>query len=251
MAEVVHIAIAPPAKLDPNLVNGVAAVIDKSPAHAQLLLASKLPRIIAHADNALLAETMVKELGKLGLKAIACSDSELCRLPDTFPVQTLEFGKKEVNFRDSAGGEISLAAGDIFLIVTGRIESSLEIKTTRSRGKFSWGRTLMLGGAPAWKTVRETTTEKSGQTEDFARLYSRQADQPVVELLQHELTYTCLGDERAVSSVANFEKMLRRLREAFPKAVFDDRLHTSLALTEWEDVELNCRLIHLFRTMAK
>jgi len=39
---------------------------------------------------------------------------------------------------------------------------------------------------------------------------------------------------------------LRRLREAFPEAVFDDRLARSLPLTDWQELELSCRLIYLF-----
>lgn len=249
--EVVHIAVAPPARLDEDLVNSVAAVINKSPTHTRLSLAGELPRIIAHAESATKAETIIKDLGELGLTAIACRASELGRLPPPFPVQTLELGEKAILFRDSAGAEKRMAAGDVFLILTGRVESSVELKATRSRIKFSWGATLLSGGIPVWKRSKETTTEKFGQSEGFARLYGRKADEPTVELWQHDLNYSCLGTERAVSSVVNFEKMRRRLREAFPRAILDDRLDRPLALTDWQDVELNCRLIYLFQAMAK
>jgi len=243
---VVPIAVMPPPQPDEDLLKRVAAVIRKSLSHTRLLLAGEIPRIIAHADSPPQAETIVADLGRLGLAAIACSQAEMERVPPTSPAQTLEFGRPAVLFRDNAGGEQRLAAGDVCLIISGRLESSVEVKTSRSRFKFSWGRTLLMGGIPTWKRVEETTTEKSSQSQGFARLYCRQADAPGVELWQHDLNYACLGAERAAASVVNFAALLRRLREAFPEAVFDDRLARSLPLTDWQELELSCRLIYLF-----
>jgi hypothetical protein len=110
----------------------------------------------------------------------------------------------------------------------------------------------MLGGIPAWRRVKETTSERSSQTEDFARLYGRKSAEPGVELLQHHLNYSFLGAERAASSVLNFSTLVQRLQEAFPEAIFDDRLSKPLVLTDsssWQDAELNCRLIYLFHAM--
>lgn len=247
--EVVHIAVAPPAHSDEKLVSSVAAVIGKSPTYTRLLLAGELPRIIARADSPPAAEATIKTLRQLGLVALACPDAELRQLPPIFAAQTLEFGKKAVIFRDSAGAEKKMAGDDVFLILSGRVESSVEVETTRTRGKFSWGRTLILGGIPAWKKVKETTTEKSSQTEDFARLYSSKSAEPAVDLWQYNLNYSFLGAERGATSAMNFSTLVRRLREVFPQAIFDNRLAKPLALTttsSWQDVELNCRLIYLF-----
>jgi hypothetical protein len=247
--DVVPIAVAPPAHPDEKLVSRVADIIGKSLSHTRLLLAGELPRIIAHADSPPAAATIVLNLRQLGLAALALSEAELRHLPKIFEAQTLEFSQKAVTFRDSAGGEKRLSTGDVFLILTGRVESSTETKTTRSRLKFSWGGTLVTGGIPVFRRVKETTTEKSSQTEEFARLYSRKSAEPGIELRQHQLNYSFLGDERAASSVVNFATLVRRLREAFPKAIFDDRLAKPLAITSRQDVELSCRLIYLFQVM--
>jgi hypothetical protein len=250
--ETVHIAIAPPAHPDEKLVSSVATVINKSPTYTRLLLAGEVPKIIAHADSPSGAEPIVRNLRGLGLVALACPDSELRQLPPIFEAKTLELSEKEALFQDSAGAQKRMAVSDVFLILTGRVESSMEVETTRSQGRFSWSRTLMLGGIPAWRKVKETTTEKSSQTEDFARLYSRKSAEPGVELWQHQLNYSFLGAERAASSTMNFSTVLRRLREAFPEAIFDDRLSKPLILADsssWQDVELNCRLIYLFHAM--
>jgi hypothetical protein len=252
--EVVHIAVAPPARSDEKLVSSVAAVIGKSPTYTRLLLAGELPKIIAHADSPPAAKATIKALRQLGLVALAFPDSELRQLPPIFEAQTLELAEKGVTFRDSAGAEKKMAADEVFLILSGRVESSLEVETTKTRSKFSWGRTLILGGIPAWKRVKETTTEKSSQTEDFVRLYSSKSAEPAVELWQYNLNYSFLGTERGTTSAINFSTLVQRLREVFPKAVFDDRLAKPLALattSSWQDVELNCRLIYLFQLTAK
>jgi hypothetical protein len=252
--EVVHIAVAPPAHPDEKLVSSVAAVIGKSLTYTRLLLAGEVPRIIAHADSPPAAEAIMKALRQLGLAALPFPDSELRQLPQIFEAQTLEFSEKAVTFRDSAGGEKKMALSDVFLILNGRVESSTETKTTKSRIKFSWGGTLLTGGIPVFRRVKETTTDKSSQTEDFVRLYSSKSAEPAVELWQHNLNFSCLGAERAASSVVNFSTLVRRLREVFPEAIFDNRLARPLVLattSSWQDVELNCRLIYLFQATAK
>jgi hypothetical protein len=251
--EVVHIAVVSPAHPDETLVSSVAAVINKSASYTRLLLAGELPRIIAHAENPPAAEAIVRNLRALGLTALACPEAELRQFSPIFEAQTLELGETEALFRDNSGAEKRMASSDVFLILIGRVESSTEVKTTKSQIKFSWGGTLLTGGIPVFRRVKKTTTEKSSQAEGFARLYSRKSAEPGVELRQHHLNYSFLGAERAASSVLNFTTVVRRLREAFPKAIFDERLAKPLALGEsssWQDVELNCRLIYLFHTMT-
>jgi hypothetical protein len=250
--ELVHIAVAPPARADEGLVNSVAAIINKSPTSTRLLLAGEVPKIVFQTESLPDAEAIAENLRRLGLAVLALPDAELRQLPPVFEAQTLELGDEEALFRDDSGAEKRMSAGDVFLILIGRVESSVEVERERSKRKFSWGRTIMLGGIPAWKKVKETVTDKSSLAEDFARLYSRKSNEPGVELRQHRLNYSFLGAERAASSVLNFTTVVRRLREAFPEAIFDERLAKRLILDEsssWQDVELNCRLIYLFHTM--
>ena len=253
--KVMHIAVAPPANPDANLVRSVAAVINKSPSYTRLLLAGEVPKVIAQYDSMQIAESVVHNLRDLGLVAIACMDSELRRFPQTFKAQTLEFGKKEVLFRDSAGREKRIVENDVFLILMGRMETSMEVETTKPKTKFSLTRTLLMGGIPIWRKVDEKTTTRSIQTEYFARLYDRKSSDPSVEILQHQMNYSFLGTKVAVSSSTNFGTVVLRLREIFPQAIFDNRLAKPLVLTTpssqvWQAVEVNCKLIYLFHTVT-
>jgi hypothetical protein len=253
--EVIHIVVAPPANLDANLVRSVATVINKSPFPTRLLLAGEVPKVIAHYDNIQIAESIIQNLRNLGLVAIACRDSELRQFPQTFKAQTLEFREKEVLFRDSAGREKRIAENNIFLVLVGRIETSVEVETTKQKTKFSLTKTLVMGGIPIWERVDEKTTTHSIQAECFARLYERKSPDPSVDILQHHMNYSFLGAKVAASSSTNFGTVVLGLREVFPQAIFDNRLAKPSALTTsssrvWEGIEINCKLIYLFHVVT-
>jgi hypothetical protein len=249
--KVIHIAVAPPANLDANLVTSVAAIINKGLSQTRLLLAGEVPRVIAHCDSIQAAESTIRNLRDLGLVAIACRDSELRRLPQTFNAQTLEFREKEVLFRDSAGREKRIVEDNVFLTLVARIESYLEVETTKQKTKFSLPRTLLMGGIPVWRAVDEKTKTHSIQAECFARLYEVQSPEPSVDIFQHHMNYSFLGGNVAASSLANFGALVQRLRQTFPQAIFDDRLAKPSVLATssrrgWADAEMTCKLIYLF-----
>jgi hypothetical protein len=251
--EEMYIAVAPVADPDAGLVQNVAAIISRGPYDTRLLLAGEIPKIITHCRGQQPAESIVRNIRELGLVAVAGKDSELRRFPQPFRAQTLGFGEKEVLFRDSAGGEKRVMEKNVFLILVGRVETSVVVETTRTRTKFSLGRTLLMGGIPMWRRVDEKSTNRSVQTEYFARLYGRKSPDPTVEIVQHNMNYSFLGAELDMSSFTNFGTVVRRLREVFPSAIFDDRLARPSALTassSREDIEINCRLIYLFHEPA-
>lgn len=253
--EVIHIAVAPPANLDANLVRNVATIINKSPSQTHLLLAGEVPQVIGDYGSIQIAESIIRSLRNLGLVAIACRDSELRRFPQTFKAQTLEFREKELLFQDSAGREKRITENNIFLVLVGRIETSVEIETTKQKTKFSLPRTLLMGGIPMWRRVDEKTTTHSTQAECFARLYERKSLDPSVDIFQHHMNYSFLGVKIAASSFTNFGTVVLGLRAVFPQAIFDNRLAKPSMLTAsfsqvWEDIEINCKLIYLFHAVT-
>jgi hypothetical protein len=253
--EVIHIAVNPPTSFDANLVRSVANVISKSPSQTRLLLAGEVPKVIAHCDSIQAAESIIRNLRNLGLVAIACRNSELRQFPETFRARTLEFREKEVLFRDTAGRERSIVEPNVFLVLVGRIETSVEVETTKQKTKFSLPRTLLTGGIPVWRRVDEKTTTHSTEAECFARLYKRKSPDPSVDILQHHMNYSFLGPKVAVSSFTNFGTVVLGLREVFPQAIFDDRLAKPPVLATspsraWEGIEINCKLIYLFHAVT-
>ena len=250
VSDVYHLAVGPAPNLDAGLVRNVAATIDKSPYDARLLLAGGIPRIVAHYESMQGAQSAARKLGELGLKAIACRDSDLRQAQQGFKARRLQFKEKEVLFIDSAGREKSIGPDDVFLVLEGRRDTSVAVETTKPKVKFSLTRTLLAGGIPIWHKVNERTTLESIQSELFARLYNRESATPSAEVLQHHLDYSFLGAQIATSSITNFGKVVLRLREVFPKAIFDDRLLKPHPNRVWENVDTNCHLIWLFHSAS-
>jgi hypothetical protein len=252
----VYIAVNPPVGLDTALVSGLATAINKTPYQARLLLAGDVPKIAARCDTMQAAESLIRSLQHLGLAAIACEESNLRRLTQTFKAETVEFREKEVLFRDGANREKKVVRENVFLLLAGRVESFLEAETTKRKIKFSPGRTLLAGGIPIWRTVDEKTRTHSAQAESFVRLYELHSAEPGVDIFQKHMNYSFLGADLAVSSLANFAALVQRFRQVFPLAIFDDRLAKASALTissrrSWDDIEITCKLIYLFHAMSQ
>lgn len=250
--EIVHVAIAPPHTLEANLIKKVAAIVDKDLYGTRLLLAGKIPRVIAHYDTVQMAELTAQSLRALGLVAIVCKDSEL-RRPSTqkYRAHILKFEERAVQFWDKSGQARRIESRNAFLIINGRTQNYTETELTRTRMKFSLPATVLTGGIPIWRRVREKTKDKSVQNECFLRLYDRMSTEPSVEILQYDLDYSFLGVEMASTSLANFSTIITKIRDTFPQAVFDDRLIEPFAVdipftAPRDTIEINCKLIYLY-----
>jgi hypothetical protein len=87
------------------------------------------------------------------------------------------------------------------------------------------------------------------ENEWFLRLYERASSEPRVEILQYDMDYSFLGAETTMSSVANFINVVKRLREIYPQAIYDERLTKPYTVdipmtTADEGIDINCRLIY-------
>ncbi|AKG52719.1 hypothetical protein DGWBC_0026 [Dehalogenimonas sp. WBC-2] len=234
----------------------VAAVLKREPSDTRLLLAGKIPKIIAHYDDNAAAESAVEGLKSLGLTAMAIGDEELHQSVPGFETRNLELMPREIIFRDGAGHEKRIGADDIFLIIEGIIHTRTETSGTRQSRKLNIAGTLLMGGLPVFSKVNEPTTGQTVNTEPFIRLYPKAPGGIIVEISRSNLTsYTFLGTGKQGSSYVNFENTVLKLRELCPAAVFDNRLMKVSAAVEYsgranEDNALNCQLMYLFHLMV-
>jgi hypothetical protein len=238
--QIMHLASAPLKTPDESVVKQAAAVIKKDFASTGLLLAGKTPKIVAHFQAVSDAQNAARELIALGLVAFIIEDSELRRPFSSFTAHGLRLGKGEVAFSNKAGELNTIKVADVFIVLKGIIQSAVEKETTQTRMKLNLTATLLTGGLPIWRKVKENTTEISSQSEGFIRLYNRASPDAGVEIRQQDFDYSFLGDKLAASSTINFRSLVSIIRDVFPCAVFDDSLTTSL-----HDIEGNCRLIYL------
>jgi hypothetical protein len=221
---IVHVAIVPPVTPDANLIEKVAAIVNKNTSETRSLLTSVIPRIIAHYPSMQAAESAAQSLREAGLMTIVLNDFELRKPSQVFRLQTLEFGDGEVLFRDQAGQVRKMTARDVFLIIEGKRPTYVETEVSQTKMKFSLGATILTGGIPVWRQVKEKISDRPVQIERFARLYDRKSSEQSIELLQHNMNYSFLGAKKSPSSLANFDIVITLLRELFPQATFDDRL---------------------------
>ena len=90
---IARILVAPPDKLETNLVKEAALILNKDPYEARLLLSGKIPKLIAYYSNSQEAELIANRLKALGLVAVVCSDKELRESPSTrFTARAIKFG---------------------------------------------------------------------------------------------------------------------------------------------------------------
>lgn len=253
--EIVHIAVTPPAEFDEDMVKSVAEVLGKNVYDTRVLLSGEIPRVIAHYENMHAAEPVVRSLKEMGIKAIAFNDSKLRQTPQFFQAYTLSIGTQEVLFKDRSGHEKKIRDSEAFLIIIGMIQISTETETMTTRKKLNIATTLLTGGIPIYKKVKEKTTTRSTESDQFLKLYSRGPDDPVVLITRHDMNYSFLGEKTDVSTRANFILTVSAMREAFPNALYNDMLTKPFKITSssdrsLNDIEIQCRLIYEF-SLAK
>lgn len=249
--EVVHVAVAALAVPDEALVKKVSEIIVKNLYETRLRLTGKIPKIVANYDTMQRAELTARSLRELGLVVIVFSDSELRKRWQIYKARNLRFEEQAITFYDRGGQSRRMEARETFLILSGRMEAYAEKEVTKTVKKLNVAATLLTGGIPISKKVKEKTLSKSFQKESFLRLYDRTSPELAIEILQHDFDYSFLGTEMVSSSTANFSIAIKKIRESLPQAIFDDRLMEPFganvtATMAQDNIESNCKLVYWY-----
>jgi hypothetical protein len=251
--EIMHIAIAPVDNLEVPIISRVAVILGKDLYGTRLLLASKIPKVIAHYDSREQAEAIAIVLRELNLKPLIFTDSELRRHSEAYRVYTAEFIASEIIFGDRGNNKEVLKTADAFLMLKGIISTSRDMETVTTKTKIDIPLTAMTGGIPIMRKVKESSTVVAKREEYFMRIYKRDSADHYIEILQNDFDYSCLADRMSLSSVANFNLLLTRIIAVYPDMIYDDRLirysNTVVTSNTLNNVEVNCRLIHAFDTL--
>ena len=252
--ETINIAVAPSNVTETELIKKVAAIVNRDAYDTRLILAGQIPRIIAQCQSTQVAQAMAQRLTDLGLLSIVCKDSELHAPLQSFMAYTMEFKEREILFRDKAGQERRLEAEDVFLILKGRKHIYIEEEKTKTEVKINLPATLITGGIPIFRRVKEQVKDTPLRSKYFIRIYDRKSSETSVEILQDQIEYLCLGTEMGLSSLVNFDTITAKLREVSPQAIYDDRLTKSLDQNKTsaggqDDLETKLRLIYQFHLL--
>jgi hypothetical protein len=226
-----------------------------------------MPKIAGQYDSMDKAEATVLQLKRLGLVAFTIDNIDLRKHGNIFRVQTLEFGKQELLLKDKNGRERKLLSDEIFLILRGLTQTHIDTeKTVKGPDiKIDWAATalttvitsgIMDSGIPIPRRVETKIRETSALIEPFLRLYKPESPEPSAEILRHGTNYSFLGAEVTTSSLQNFNTIITKLRDLFPKAVFDDRLtkHPPSSIPSEravDEVEKNCKLLYFYHLATR
>ena len=246
--EVSHVVVAPPASLEGDLVKHVASIVNTDAYGARRYLVGQLPQIIAHYPSIQAATSIAQQLKGLGLMSFACRDSELRESSPGILAYTIQILQDEIRFRTKAGHEGSVKAIDITMVISGRARRHLETEETKMRTKINVPATVITGGIPIVRRVKETSTHVSDDLERCARLYPTDSSQSIIELQENHMDYSCLGAEMGTSASANFTTVLTKIREICTNAAYDDKLSKPSPI---DDFDRTCKLLlmcHLINT---
>jgi len=248
--DTVYVAAAPPKALSGDLLKMVASLLGKDVADTRLLLAGELPRVVAAKADFATAESTAQGLREAGFVAFVCRDSELRNRAESFKARTVVSLERAVTFRDCHGRELGIETGDAFLIVRGKLRETAPEEISTTKMKLNVTATVLTGGIPIMRRVTKKTTRESFQAEDVMAVFDRRSSDPRVVMSRSQMDYAFLGPELTGSVSANFEIFVKKLREWFPLAIFDERPsgHFKTGVPSegpGEALEISCKLIYL------
>ena len=247
--EIIYLAVVPPKTLEEDVLRRAASLVVKDVSDMRLLLVGKIPRIIAKYQASGPAEAIARGLKDAGLLAFVCRDSELRNRPESFMAHSAAPEGGRVVFRDRPGREARITADEAFLIIRGRLQSVSRKEITTKKRKLNIAATVLTGGLPVMRRTTQTSLQESFQSDEFVRIFDRKTSDPRVEMFRDHIDYAFLGPALTASTPANFEILVAKLREWFPRAIYDERptrsIQTDIPTADpAEAVNIGCRLIY-------
>jgi hypothetical protein len=241
MNELLDIILTPPFVPNDDLTQKVAAVLNQELSRTRILLGSKIPRIIAQTPDIQKAEDIRQQINALGLVSFLYKDSGLHGPLHIFSAKSLEFDAKNIIFKIRIAQSYTLIPQNVFLILKGILNTYKEREVITEVKKLNLSATLLTGGIPIRRTVRERTVETASQPEGLIRIFEKNSPDFYLEIKQYSFDYSCLQGDMKPSSLINFNLLAGKIKNNFPEAFFDDKSPPFMS----ENIDVNCRLIYL------
>jgi len=151
-------------------------------------------------------------------------DTELLRTKDKpFMVRQFTLHDGTLQLETAAGQSEKLQYKEISLLLAATaVVGQTESTATVTERKFSLGKTMLAGGIPMTKKVKQTMTLQSEERDEVLCLFAI-GHRPVL-FRREAMNYAGLGEAMQLSRELNFNYLKSELRRRAPQAVFDDRL---------------------------
>lgn len=182
------------------------------------IISLQQPLPLGSAANANEASLVEKGLLQMGLEMVVVSDSDLAIGTPSQRLLGITFGEDALRGRTlSNENALYLAWDNVRLIVVGRVvEKRVETEEKISR-----------------KEVKELEDAREYSTDQVQLDIYGANEKTGWKILSNKFDFSCLGEERALTAVENFDKLIQRLCSYASKAVFDNyynRLQSTLGL---------------------
>lgn len=199
--------LARPALLEAD---AIAPLLGKTPYETRLALAAGPPSIVLTTSDRDRAANVLGLLRGRGHGAHTFDDDEAFVKSEAMP--RLDDFRLDTDGVRRVANEDLLPYGDVYAILRAVHESSSSIE-----------RNVSSADRIVSESVQQTVTVKLQQREHVAYFFRRSGERPWL-LRERHTSFVGLGQERGPVAFANFTRLLARIREAAPMAVFDDRL---------------------------
>lgn len=216
------LALTRPAPLDDAEVGRLAQDLGSTPYETRMLVSGGVPAILLTAADAARVTAVGDRLRGRGHAVIVLDGALVTASEEMVPVRRPSFGPAGLGADDARPNEV-LPYDDVLALVRAVHKSSTRTREKTTELKFNPGRAMALGPMFA---MQRTTTEVSKaveQRENVLYLFRRSGERPWL-FSENGAVYTGLGADLAPTRIANFQRVVARLREECRHAQFDDRL---------------------------
>jgi hypothetical protein len=234
---------------DGQALERAARVTALSAADLRNRLNGVLPRALMNdADGERLA-AIGERLDGLGFVTLVCDARTAPSDGDRVVARTLRLSPGELVAIDGAGAEHACPWPAVAAIQRGVRITTQTTKEKTTERKFDVGRAVLSSGLLLTRKEEKVTLRKTEIPEPLA-LVQRIDGEPDIILYERRLDYRFLGREMQPASRGNLELLVRRLRDAAPAAVYDERVArpgfiAGLPTTSAEPVDLGLFLVTL------
>ena len=193
-----------------------------APYDARMLLTGTPPCIVSTVAEQARAQDLAGRMQRRG-NGVVCLDG--ARIVATEAMTSMRRFRLEPQGIGAGGeqGDAWLPYEDVFAILRAVHRTTMAHKETVVERKMRPGAALMTGGVVMSSTTKKEIDQKQDDRENVLYLFRRSGERPWI-LQETQAKYTGLGADLQPTSVLNFQRTIKILRERMTFATYDDRL---------------------------
>lgn len=208
---------------NPAMAQTVAETLGILVFEARQRMAGGGPVVIAKFADPQQAETLAARLKQGGVPTLLIDTEALRARAKPFRVRQFRLDDTTLYMETAAGENEKLPYAEISLMLAATtVVGQSESTTTVTERKFSLGKTMMAGGIPMTKKVKQQLTLRSEERDEVLCLHV--AGRPSILFCRGALNYAGLGAAMQLSRELNFTHLKTELSRRAPQALVDNRL---------------------------